>query len=221
MSFTLLLFTLIALAAAGPAEARQQPDIPCWDVAASIGVLSANPEPTEPFAGDWYTEGRYALTVGRDWTEHLKTELEFATSTEGDRYSVRNANVPGVPQYFPISSRDHFQLNQVSGRLAWQFLDNTWVHPYVFGGVIVDIERRKTYTPEQIYHPDPRSQAGRIVVTPELRRGPEFVTRAGATAGAGAKIYMTPNAFFNAALIATYARPAQTVSLIGGFGVDF
>jgi len=43
----------------------------------------------------------------------------------------------------------------------------------------------------------------------------------GVTAGFGAKVYITRNGFFNAALVVSHARPARTASIIGGFGIDF
>ena len=45
--------------------------------------------------------------------------------------------------------------------------------------------------------------------------------RGGVTVGGGAKFYMSKSAFFNAGAIGTYAKPAATISLIAGFGIDF
>ncbi|HWI20248.1 MAG TPA: hypothetical protein VNT81_20985 [Vicinamibacterales bacterium] len=101
----------------GSAEARQAADHPRWDAAASIGLLSANPAPADdPYTGDWYFEGRYAASIGRYWTEHLETELEFVASTEGERYVQRYSTAPGVPPTYSYTAHERHTLRQVSGR---------------------------------------------------------------------------------------------------------
>jgi hypothetical protein len=206
----------------GTAEA-QQPAQPKWDAGASVGLLSASPSPVdEPYGGDWYFEGRYAVSIGRYWTDHLKTEVELLTSGEGERFTQRYSSVPGAAPYsYPYSVQESHTLRQVSGRLVWQFFDNAWVHPYVFGGVVYDAERRETYIPQQYYYPDPRNQSPPQVLAPATNTGPETVHRVGGIAGVGAKIYLSRNAFFNTAFVMSHAKPARTASIIGGFGVDF
>lgn len=229
MSRTLLIsFSILTLAVSAEAQpssaqatAGKQLSPPQWDVAGSIGLLSSDPVPSDaPYSDDWYHEARFAASVGRYWTRHLKTELEFATSTEGSRFSNRTSVVPGAPPYYPLSVYENFRLNQVSGRVVWQFLDNTWVHPYVFGGVTLDAQRQMTFIPEQFFYPDPRTPSNRIQVTPEIQQE-DTSYRFGPIAGAGAKMYVTRTAFFNAAVVTSYSNPTRTVSFIGGFGVDF
>jgi hypothetical protein len=204
------------------AGAQTSSDRPKWDAAASIGLLSANPAPADdPYGGDWYFEGRYAASIGRYWTEHLKTELELMTSTEGERHVQHYSTVPGVPPFYTYTAHERHTLRQVSGRMVWQFFDNAWVHPYVFGGVSVDADRREIFVPPQYYYPDPRSPASQLIAAPTANGAPETIRRVGVNAGVGAKIYITRNGFFNAALVVSHAKPARTASIVGGFGIDF
>src|SRR5688572_17346109 len=79
-----------AQSASAKPRVDKQPAQPKWDVGASVGLLSASPSPAdEPYGGEWYFEGRYAVSIGRYWTEHLKTEVEFVTSGKGERYIQR------------------------------------------------------------------------------------------------------------------------------------
>jgi hypothetical protein len=214
---------VVLLGFLAPDSEAQQLANPKWDVGASVGLLSASPSPAdEPYGGEWYFEGRYAVSIGHYWTEHLKTEVEFATSGEGERYIQRYSSVPGAPPFsYPYTVHESHTLRQVSGRLVWQFFDNAWVHPYVFGGVVYDADRVASYVPPQYYHPDPRNPSSPTVLAPAAHSGPETMHRIGATAGFGAKVYMTRNAFFNTAFVVSQANPARTASILGGFGIDF
>lgn len=192
-----------------------------WEVGASVGLLSTNPAPSDhPYANEWYFTGRYAASLARYWSEHFKTEIEIANTNAGERYVDRIANLPGVPTSYVYTVRERHTLRQVSGRTVWQFFDNAWVHPYVFGGVIYNADRVRAIVPSQWLY-DPRSPNAPLIPSPLVNEEAHTVHRVGITAGAGAKFYMSPNAFFNTAVVMSHARPATTASLIGGFGVEF
>lgn len=198
--------------------------LPSWDVGLTAGLFEANPKQGDgPYDDDWYFQGRYGLSIGRYWGSHLKTEFEFATTGEGTRYTQRYVSIPGVPPYYPVSVQEHYQLNQVSGRAVWQFFENRWVHPYVFGGIAVEAERQRTWVPEQFFYgsSDPRSPSNRIPLSASIESGPETVYRVGGIAGVGTKVYMSTRTYFNTSLVMSQARPSRNVSLIAGFGWDF
>jgi hypothetical protein len=188
------------------------------------GLLEANPRQSDgPYGDDWYSKGRYGVWVGRYWTDHLKTEVEFATSGEGSRYVQRYSSAPGVPPYYPYSVREQFRLHQVSGRMVRQFFENSWAHPYVFGGVSYEAERKRVRIPEQYFYlnGDSRIPANRILLSPAVNAGPDTTHRIAAIAGAGTKVYWSPRAFFNTNFMVSVARPSRNISLIAGFGWDF
>ncbi|HEX6164645.1 MAG TPA: outer membrane beta-barrel protein [Vicinamibacterales bacterium] len=211
----------IFLGLCGIAEAQQSP---AWDVGVTIGTIGVSPQtPQQTYSDDWYFDGRYALSIGKYWTEHIKTEVEFAHSGEGSRYVQQLIDMPGVPPHYSVPGEEHNRLQQLSARVFYQFFDNAWVHPYVFGGAGVDINRRRTDIPPNYFYP-PVTPGGRpnpILVTPQRVEGPDTSWRPAAVFGTGAKIYMTPRSFFNAAAIGTVGKRLGTVSLIAGFGIDF
>jgi hypothetical protein len=215
------IFTILLGICGSAAEAQS---VPKWDVGATAGLVEARPAaPDSPYDNDWYFEGRYAVSVGRFWTDHLKTEIEFATTGEGSRYAQRFANIPGVPPNYPYGVQEYYRLHQTSARIVWQFFDNAWVHPYVFGGVAHEAERQRVRVHEQFYYAgnDPRNPINRFVIAPAADVGPDVAHRAAAIAGAGAKIYMSPSAYINTGFVVSHAKPARNVSFIAGFGVDF
>ncbi len=212
-------FFVLLLGFWGTAEAQ-----PLWDAGATLGSFSsAPPTPQQTYRDDWYFDFRQAVSIGRYWTDHVKTELEFATTGEGSRYTQRFSNVPGVPAQYPISSEDYYRLQQVQARVVYQFFENAWAHPYVFGGGGIDIERLRTRTSEQYYYSgsDPRLPANRILITPARETGPVTTRRAAGILGTGAKLYMTPRSYFNAAAIASIAESSRNISFVAGFGFDF
>lgn len=214
-------WVFLVLLSAGVAEAQ-----PRWDLNLSAGLFQARPEEGDSQNyDDWYSEGRYAVGVGYYWTENFKTEIEFAHTPEASRYVQDFTVIPGTGQFYPFSVEKFHRIQHTSVRAVWQFLDNTWVHPYVNGGFVFETERHRYFVPGQFAVPvDPRG------TTPPFPPGPlrpEFSSaettdhRGGVTAGGGAKFYVSPNAYINTSMQVTYAKPATTVSFIAGFGFDF
>src|SRR5215213_2957200 len=125
------LFLLFTFVAAGPSLAlAQTANPPRWEIGATVGLFGGRPVDNHTFYGDdWYSEGRYAVSAGHYWTEHLKTEVEFATTGEGERYSQRIATFPGAPPGYIYGVQEFYRVQQASARMVWQFRENAWVHP--------------------------------------------------------------------------------------------
>jgi opacity protein-like surface antigen len=210
---------VIFVGLSGVAEARQS-----WDAGATIGSFGASPQtPPATYNDEWYFNARYAVAIGKYWTDHIKTELEFSGSGEGSRYVQRFVDVPGVPPHYPIGAQEYSRLQQASARVVYQFYDNAWVHPYVFGGVGLDMDRRRTRVAEQYFYPSSGAfnPANRILVTRAIETGPKTEFRPAGILGAGAKMYMTPKTYFNAAAITSFGQATRTISFVAGFGLDF
>jgi len=167
----------------------------------------------------WYFEGRYSAAIAHYWSENL-TEVEYATSGEGSTYRQEFRTVPGNAPNYPYSAESFLRLEQVSAGMVWQFGTNRWVHPYVSGGFVGDRERRRIHIPEQYHYVSGRSGEP-VVRVREIDSEPTCEYRITATAGAGVKVYMSPNAFFNMGAVGSNSRPAATLSFLAGFGVDF
>lgn len=222
MSRTLaLLFTLVTLLPS-PSLA-QTADPPKWDVSATTGLFSSRPATaaTDHYGDRWYSSARAGISVGRYWTPNLKTEVEVMTSAEGMRYASRTAILPDGT-HWSYGAHEYFRASQGSARVVWQLLDNRWVHPYLLAGVALDADRQRAFIPEQYrYLGDGRTPAIRHTLVPEQTEGPDTVHRVGAMLGAGAKLYFSPTVFANTVLLVTHAKPAKTVSLVVGLGIDF
>lgn len=211
----------VVLGVCGAAEA-QQPSKPAtgkqWEAGASVALIERRPGGNDtPYRDNWYAQGRYAGAIAHYWTSHLKTEFEYSVSGEGSRYVQDSVRVNG--QVYPYTFESLHQLQQGSLRMVWQFRDNAWVHPYLSAGLVLDAERRRSHVPLQ-YQPTSRAN-DLIVVRTELNSRERTELRGGVTVGGGAKFYMSPNAFFNTGAIVTYSKPAATISLVAGFGIDF
>lgn len=218
-----LLFVVMALL---PDQAlAQAANEPRWDFAVTTGLFEGQPHGDDDasyYGDDWYAAARLGVSVGRYWTNHFKTEVEVTTSTEGMHYAARQATTSDGTSW-PYGVQEHYRVSQASVRAVWQLLDNRWIHPYFLAGVTVDAERKRTYIAEQYrYLPSAPGQPGlREVLARESRTSPETTYRTGAVVGGGAKLYMSANTFANAAVLVTYAKPAKSVSLVIGMGMDF
>jgi hypothetical protein len=219
------IFVLIAgsanVAHAQSSSTATPPDNPRWDANLNAGVFGHRPGDFDDRYNNWYNEGRYAASIGYYWTEHLKTELEFAHSGEGDRYVQELVLVPGSGAFHHVPVEAFSRLQQTSLRMVWQFGHNTWVHPYANAGYVLDADRQRRRSPVTYSYPgDPRTVPP-ILVRREINSGPEIKYRSGVGLGVGSKFYVTPAAYINTGLQWTYARPAKTITFLSGFGVEF
>ena len=193
-----------------------------WDTAFTLGLFNARPSEAQPldYGDDWFHTADYRASVGRLWNEHLKTELEFGTTGQGSRYVTRF-------EAGTISSgaREFYHMHQGTAKLTWQFLDNSWVQPYLSAGVMVEGEEKHTHVFERYVQPDPRTGTPRIIA-PAYDEPSHTTYRPGVSLSAGAKFYVSPQAFFKAGAQSTWtyhqdARSSSSVSFLAGFGFDF
>jgi opacity protein-like surface antigen len=215
-------WSLVLLMLAPSLAMSQTTDPAKWDVNASAGLFQGRPTDDTRGWDDWYSEGRYAASLGYYWTNHLKTELEFSTTGEGRRFTQHFVAVPGVAVNYPIGVEEFYKLRQTSARVVWQFNDNVWVHPYVNAGMVYEAEHRRQWSPSEFYYPpgDPRTVT-RVPINHDLNGDRGTDHRVGFTAGGGAKFYFSPKAYINAGMQITRAKPSTTFSVLTGIGVEF
>jgi hypothetical protein len=192
-----------------------------WDVAGTAAFFNAKPrDGSDAYQDDWYFQDRYGIAVGRYWTEHLKGELEYSISGEGSIYAQAFKMIPAGQGVHPYSVQRFHRLEQAALRVVWQFGRNSWVHPYVSGGIVGDRERQRTFTPEQYQYLNGRV-AERTLLIPQSNSPPATLYRFGFTVGGGTKLYLSPRSFFTSGVTVTWSRPAATIACVAGFGVDF
>lgn len=205
------------------ALAQAQPAVPAWDLSITAGSFSgrAADETGPGYHDDWHHAPEWRVTAGRYWTSRLKTEVEFGQTGEGDRYMQRVFTVPGSTTTYPYGAQEFVRVRQGSARVAWQFLDNQWAHPYLFLGVSVDEERKRAHVFQQTYLPDPRNTTIRRVGVPEHDEGPVTTYRPGVVMGGGAKWYVSPKVFLKTGGQLGFTRATKSVTFTAGMGFDF
>ena len=188
-----------------------------FDAAGSVAWLRVNRGGIggETFR-DWFTTPRLSLGIGRYWTEHLKTEAEFAITGQGNLVSFEELeSEPGVSRYL---YRDHtYRIRTLSLVQAWQFGHNAWVHPFLGAGIDVDWERRTVETNLQVS--DNRTDPAFTVLAVSRETRTEVIPRA--VAVAGLKAYLTRSAFFRTDVRASFRESVDQVAWRFGIGLDF
>jgi hypothetical protein len=187
-----------------------------WDVTGSAGIFIHHPEVEAPDAyyDDWYSQPLGAVVLGRHFGPHFKLELDVSASGEGRQYISRSVAVPQSPLPILFSAERYSDVREVGVLATWQFFENEWIHPFVQGGVIVDVERVRWLS----YPTFPRGPAPPFV--PPLD---EDVTRttAGGLVGLGAKLYISERVFIRPDGRFGINSRGHHVTLRAGLGVDF
>lgn len=120
---------LLLTASLAPAAARAQEAAPepfrKFDVGGSvqIGFFSINEDHVARTPA-------FNVDFGQYWTPHLKTTFALTSSAEYEDFVNYRPLPGGASQYTDEVARN----TGVSAGVAWQFLDNAFVHPYVAGG---------------------------------------------------------------------------------------
>ena len=218
-----MMFTLLLVAGAAEAQSMAPADREKWDFGTSVGMFEVSPGDNQrAYGDDWYLEGRYAASIGRYWTRNLKTEIEFATSGEGSQFRDGYARVPGTNAIQPFAYQYFHRIQQTTGRVVYQFFDNTWVHPWLSAGVVYEMDHQRFDVPPGFLYSsyDPRVPQP-VPVDPKSTSGRSTDHRAGGSIGAGTKVYLSPNSYLNSGIVASFTKPSATWTVLLGFGIDF
>jgi len=209
MRYALICFTLALTC--GAAHAQPAPPLTGFDVAASIGLFSADRSET---TGDTAWSGSFfkGVSTGYYWTDHLKTEVElgFPNPTEGYSYSnQRLAN----GTFASIADQRTYTYSGPKLAIAqvYQFGRNAPFHPYAFAGV--DIDRERIDLDRHTFISGPRSSE-----TEETSSSTRI--RARGFTGAGFKAYLSERAFFKGEMKLDIGQSLNQVTWKAGVGVD-
>jgi hypothetical protein len=214
----LLLVWAIAPAAA---QAQQAPlitlapeDPARWDAAGLAGWFGGNRAAAAAW-DDWSDAASFGASAGYYWTPHIKIDGDVAVTTWG-RVFVQEPVEPRGPFPSYRFGEDRFRSVRGSGAVVYQFLLNTWLHPYVAAGVEASREwSRRDLQEQAICTSGP---------CPPIRLTHESTetTRARPMAAVGFKWYFSERAFVRSEIRATFsARRTETVQWRAGMGVDF
>jgi hypothetical protein len=188
---------------------------PRWDASGSIGFLTARTSDTRTSWGEWDQKADYRFDLGRYWSTHLKTDVAVATSNPWDDYESEVVSIPGVPRAYAYNTIDR-QLHSVAPAVTWQFRENTFMHPYVSGGVKVNVLSEHRYRNADSYRFN-----GINDPVPDLDERRTVVMARPFVAG-GFKSYISRSVFTRTEGRVAFAEDGvRQVSLVIGVGIDF
>jgi hypothetical protein len=185
------------------------------DAAVSIGGFGAS-HPESAYYDRWAHSVLGEVSAGIYWTDHLKSEIEFAWTREG-----RSSGIEILPETAPprtIYFLHRYKTQLVSIGQSYQFGRNAFFHPFVTAGVSVDRERHTIDRPAQAAYvsgPPPRQ----LPVPALLRTETRIATRP--FTAVGFKAYLSQRAFFRMDLKVALKPTVEHVVWKVGVGVDF
>jgi hypothetical protein len=189
---------------------------PRWDAGGSIGMLNISGADTRSSWAAWEQKGEFRVDVGRYWTTHLKTEVAFSTTNPWTDYESERIVVPGstTPGYAYLDIDRH--LYTVAPALTWQFRENTFMHPFVSGGVNIGVLDEHRVRESNAYRP----RTGSFVVPPLDER--RTVVMARPFVAGGFKSYISRAVYVRSELRAAFAQDGlRQLAVLAGIGVDF
>jgi hypothetical protein len=143
------------------------------------------------------------------WTEHVRSDVEFSATNEGDSYAYIRNPVPAQPGRYQIFERWFFSDRRVSVGQSWQFGTNDWAHPSVGAGIEMTWERLRRDRPFQGFD----LPTATTVVEKNFEVRPFVQT--------GVKSYVSTRTFVRTDARVSFGDHLVDVSLRIGVGVDF
>ena len=181
-----------------------------WDVTGFVGWRGVDKSAVAEDWNDWYDAAAFSATAGRYLTPHVKLEVDLSTTSTGRVFEETFVGTPGLPFY---TLREHaFRRTTVGAMLAYQFLENRWVHPYL--GVGAEGVRETEHLETQFVSPGvPR---GGLAQETRVRHSVRPLV------AGGVKFYVSERAFIRTDLISTFSKEgAESAVWRIGVGVDF
>jgi hypothetical protein len=217
---------LIAVAWTSQAAAQTPPTLPVrsivpaafprWDLSGSMGMLNISTADSGRSWRGWDQRFEYRADLGRYWTTHARTELSVGTSNGWEDYDVAPFPVPGVPTPIYAATNVERRLTTVAPAFTWQFRENSFMHPYVSGGVKLGILEEHRVRTQDVYRFGPQG-----ALAPPLDERATRVLARPFIAG-GFKSYVSRSAFVRTeGRVGVGSTGPRQVSLLAGVGFDF
>ncbi len=170
-----------------------------------------------PYTNRWYNRSLWAgVEAGWYWTEHLKTEVGTAVTTEGRTFfsGERQVIVDGQSYYEWGDVRE--RTRRATVRQVYQFGHNAMVHPFLGAGFdVVSIERRYL---RYRYPTSPGSVYGAPVIAPDIESRRTMFEPA---IVGGVKAYFNRAIFFRTDFAAGGRQGVVNLAARFGIGADF
>jgi hypothetical protein len=197
------------------------PNMPRWDVDASIGLLNRS-DVLSDRDGRYESTGSYNRTmlayrlgVGRFWTQHIKSDVGVTLTREQYAFDLDTNPLPGLPPgaaYVDRTSR----VTTMSATLTYQFFENDFVHPYVSGGADLN------WVQSHRFRHETTTTINRVRYTIPALDEHDVSLVARPTVAVGCKSYFNSHAFVRPeALVAVDSTGVAQTTFRFAVGVDF
>ena len=189
---------------------------PRWDAGGAFTTLTMSAAENGSSWNESDTRGEFRADIGRYWTTHVKTEVAVGTSTRWTYFASEAYPLPGVPTPAYAYIDVERQLVSVGPAVTWQFRENTFMHPFVSGGVKLGMRRE---------HREARSSTIRVgslnYPVPPIDERTTTVT-ARPFVAAGFKSYVSRSVYVRTEVRGAFASDGLRQLALGlGMGMDF
>jgi hypothetical protein len=196
--------------------------MPRWDVGASMGLLNLREGARDrdsryqPSGWDNRTTLAYEFDGGYFWTQHVKTDVALTLLPEQESFDLDTRPSPALPPGTPAFVDTTSRLTTLSGAVTYQFFENTFVHPYVSGGVDLGWVRAHRFRGQTI------TTVNRIRYTIPAVDEQDTSLTAHPLVAVGCKSYFNSRTFVRTeARVAFGPDGVSRTTFRFGFGVDF
>ena len=218
---TVFLAASLLLAAAPPLLAQDKPAPPRLmrgDVSGTVSWVIINKSDVRSY-NDWHSQFGVSGGAGWYWTDHHKTQVEFAATTAASVYSSWPFVVGPQQQTFVTTVRS-YESQRVSLTQLYQFRRNEWVHPFLGAGLDI-VREQSSGRDDPIFWYDPIVRQSRLA-RDSVRYGTRSEIAARAVLTAGVKAYFSRKVFALTDLrVAVSSHRAEDTQWRFGLGADF
>ena len=218
---TVFLAASLLLAAAPPLLAQDEPAPPRLmrgDISGTVSWVTINKSDVRSY-NDWHSQFGVSGGAGWYWTDHHKTQVEFAATTAASVYSSEPFVVGPQQQTFVTTVRS-YESQRVSLTQLYQFRRNEWVHPFLGAGLDI-VREQSSGRDDPIFWYDPIVRQSRLA-RDSVGYGTQSEIAARAVLTAGVKAYFSRKVFALTDLrVSIGGQRTEDVQWRVGLGADF
>lgn len=168
---------------------------------------------------DWHSQFGVSGGVGWYWTDHHKTQVDFAATTAASVYSSQPYVVGPQQQTFVTTVRT-YESQRVSLIQLYQFRRNEWVHPFLGAGLDIVREESSGRDAAAFWY-DPIVRQSRLA-RDAVQYGDRSTIAARAVLTTGVKAYFSRKVFALTDVRVNVSRHrAEDMQWRFGLGADF
>jgi hypothetical protein len=188
------------------------------DVSGTVNWVSINKGNARSY-NDWHSQFGVSGGAGWYWTDHHKTQVDFAATTAATVYSSQPYFVAPQQQTFVTTVRT-YESQRVSLIQLYQFRRNEWVHPFLGAGLDIVREESSGRDDPGFWY-DPLLRQSRLARDP-VQYGDQSKVAARAVLTTGVKAYFSRKVFaLTDVRVNVSSRRAEDMQWRVGLGADF